>query len=409
MKIRSVTLFLDPGWPLDLNLIDQAGQIARQASDRLVDAGYEVQTTRLATVPFPILFSGLDLPERLEAIQALEKAAIAAGFNYTAIGPALIDHPESYTHIPEIIANTETIFCSAEIATRSGGLSLPAVQASARIITRLAPQDPNGFANLYFTALANVPPGSSFFPGAYHAPGPMAFALATEAGGLAVAAFGSASSLQEGLDNLKTAVETHAASLARVCEKLSQETGTAFNGIDFSLAPFPDPARSIGTAVEEMGIPKVGLHGSLAAAALLASTLDQADFHRIGFSGLFFPQLEDSALADRAAEGVLTIKDLLMYSAVCGTGLDTIPLPGDTTPDQLTPLLLDLGALALRLDKPLTARLMPVPGKQAGEPTSFDFPFFANSRVLPLSSEGLNTHLARFQQVAIKSRKKTGE
>jgi uncharacterized protein len=58
------------------------------------------------------------------------------------------------------------------------------------------------------------------------------------------------------------------------------------------------------------------------------------------------PVLEDATLARRAAEGTLTIKDVLLYSAVCGTGLDTIPLPGDTTAEQITPLLLDLCALA---------------------------------------------------------------
>jgi uncharacterized protein (UPF0210 family) len=409
MKIRSITLFLNPGWPLELRLIDEAGQTARQARSQLTDAGYEVQTIRLATVPFPILFAGLTFTEKLRAVQELEKAAISAGFNYTAIGPALIEDPESYAQIPEIIASTETIFCSAEIATRADGLSLPAVQASAEIITKLAPQDPNGFANLYFTALANVPPGSPFFPGGYHTQDPPAFALATEAAGLAVTAFKTATSLQEGLAGLKTAVENHAARLTEVSEEISRKSGTAFKGIDFSLAPFPDPAHSLGAALEGMGIPKVGLHGSLAAAALLASTLDQAKFYRIGFSGLFFPLLEDAALADRAAEGVLTVKDLLMYSAVCGTGLDTIPLPGNTTPEQLAPLLLDLGALALRLDKPLTARIMPVPGKQAGERTSFDFPFFANSRVLPLSSEGLNQHLARLPLIPIQPRQKPGQ
>ena len=95
-----------------------------------------------------------------------------------------------------------------------------------------------------------------------------------------------------------------------------------------------------------------------------------------------------------------------MYSAVCGTGLDTIPLPGDSSPELLAPLLLDLGALALRLDKPLTARLMPVPDKQAGERTNFDFPFFANSRVLPLSSEGLDKHLAQQPVIPIEPRPK---
>jgi len=103
--------------------------------------------------------------------------------------------------------------------------------------------------------------------------------------------------------------------------------------------------------------------------------------------------LEDSVLAKRAAEGTLTIKDSLLYSAVCGTGLDTIPLPGDTTSEHLVPLLLDLSALALRLNKPLTARLMPIPGKKAGDDTNFDFAFFAQSKVMNLESEPLNSPL----------------
>jgi len=103
--------------------------------------------------------------------------------------------------------------------------------------------------------------------------------------------------------------------------------------------------------------------------------------------------LEDSVIAERAAEGNLTVKDLLLYSTVCGTGLDTVPLPGDTTAEQLVPLLLDLSALALRLDKPLTARLMPVPGKKAGEATTFDFGFFANSKVMALDSAPFNQPL----------------
>jgi hypothetical protein len=94
------------------------------------------------------------------------------------------------------------------------------------------------------------------------------------------------------------------------------------------------------------------------------------------------PVLEDSILAQRAAEGHLKIADLLTFSAVCGTGLDTVPLPGDVSSDALASVLIDTAALALRLDKPLTARLMPLPGKQAGDKTGFDFEYFANSRVM---------------------------
>ena len=153
-----------------------------------------------------------------------------------------------------------------------------------------------------------------------------------------------------------------------------------------------------------MGVPRVGLHGSLAAAAILTEAIDRANFPRTGFSGLMMPVLEDATLAKRAADGTLSVKDVLLYSAVCGTGLDTIPLPGDTTVDQIIPLLLDLSALALRLDKPLTARLMPVPGKKAGDPTNFDFGFFANSKVMSLDAMPLNALLAGNETFSIQSR-----
>jgi uncharacterized protein (UPF0210 family) len=138
----------------------------------------------------------------------------------------------------------------------------------------------------------------------------------------------------------------------------------------------------------------LGLHGSLAAAAILADAMDRAQFRRVGFCGLMLPMLEDAVLAQRAAEGTLGVRDLLLYSAVCGTGLDTVPLPGDTTADEIYPLLLDLACLAQRLDKPLTARLMPIPGKKAGDPTGFDFAYFANSRVMALDARPLVGALA---------------
>jgi uncharacterized protein (UPF0210 family) len=154
-----------------------------------------------------------------------------------------------------------------------------------------------------------------------------------------------------------------------------------------------------------MGISKIGLHGSLAAASILTEAVDRANFPHTGFSGFMQPVLEDSVLAKRAAEGTLTIKDLLLYSAVCGTGLDTVPLPGDVSADQIAALLLDLSALALRLDKPLTARLMPIPGKQAGDPTGFDFEFFANSKVMALEAEKLSGAFSGDEIFQLSSRK----
>ena len=165
-------------------------------------------------------------------------------------------------------------------------------------------------------------------------------------------------------------------------------------GIDFSLAPFPEERRSLGTALEAFGVPAIGMAGTVAAAAVLAECLDQAQFQRTGFCGLFFPVFEDVALAARAAEGTLTVNDLLLYATVCGAGLDTVPIPGDVGIEEIMALLIDLGALALRHDKPLTARLMPIPGKAAGDEVHFDFPYFADTRVMAVKAQPLSGLLA---------------
>jgi len=401
MKIRSLTYFLNPGWPLDEDRLRQAGNFISRARSGFEGAGFEVQTARLATPPFPGLLPDCRPGTVLEFAQALEAAAKSLGFEYAAIGPALPEIPESYAALPGVIANTENIFASGMMAYPEIGISLAAVRACAEIIAHLGPQDPNGFANLYFAALANVPPGSPFFPAAYHDGGLASFAIATESADLAVTAFSEAATLQEARQNLGLALETAARRLLDVAGGLVSPT-LRFGGIDFSLAPFPTIETSLGAAIERLGVPKVGLHGSLAAAALIADTSDKTHFPRAGFSGLMLPVLEDAALAARAAEGSLTVKDLLLYSAVCGTGLDTVPLPGDTTVDQLAALLLDLATLAMRLDKPLTARLMPIPGKKAGDLTHFDFPFFANSRVMRLEAEPLRGPLGSDQTFEVR-------
>ena len=112
------------------------------------------------------------------------------------------------------------------------------------------------------------------------------------------------------------------------------------------------------------------------------------------------PVLEDETLARRAAEGTLAINDLLLYSAVCGAGLDTVPLAGDVPENELAGIMLDLAALAVRLDKPLTARLMPLPGLRVGDPVTFDFPYFADSRVMATKGIGLGGMMTGGEQVA---------
>ncbi len=403
MRIRSITIFLHPRWPISELALQKAGIFAEHAQKVLKEAGFEVQTVRLATPPWHTWLIPEDYAQMVTRLGFL---AHAEGFEYIALGPASPDKLESYAAIPELLPQSSNAFFSGHLTTPEGQISLPAVKACAEVIHRSAPLEKNGFANLRFAALANVPPWAPFFPAAYHLGKSPAFALAIEGADLAVETFSNATSLTEARSRLIESIQGHAALLEEKCNTLATMFQFEFKGLDFTLAPFPGQAASIGSALEALGLPAFGLSGSLAASAFLTDTLDRADFKRTGFNGLMLPLLEDSTLAERGADGSLTLTDLLLYSSVCGTGLDTLPLPGNTSVEQLKAILLDLAALALRLNKPLTARLMPIPGKQAGEPTGFDFEYFANSKVLEVPARPLSGLLTGGENLEIKPRQR---
>ncbi len=384
MRIRALTGFIDPGWPIDTEFVAKTAQCLKSCRSALQDAGFEVQTLRIATPPPSEMSTPVAPADRPDLARRLEAEIFIQGIDYAAIGPALPDEPDGFHILPKVLDATDTVFSSGLYADPTVGLSLTAARACARAIQEISTIRDDGFGNLRFAALVNVPAGVPFFPAAYHRGGPPSLAIATESADLAVSVVKDAPSIHSAKKQLITAIETHAANLTRIVDVSARDHDFRFLGVDFSFAPYPEPQRSIGTALETIGASAFGQSGSAAATAFLTDCLDGARFQRVGFCGLFLPVLEDTVLASRASEGTLTISDLLLYSTLCGTGLDTIPLPGDASIEALTGLLLDLGAIGLRHSKPLTARLMPIPGKTAGDAVHFDFPYFADSRVLPL-------------------------
>ena len=394
MNIRALTGFVDPGWPLDARRIADVAACLRTAKTRLEEIGYPVQTLRLATPPPAEMNHPVRPADRPEAARQIEAECFVHGLDYASLGPALLEEPDGLAAIPDILGATENVFTSAIFCDPEAGLSLPAARGCAQAIHDVSRLSPDGFANLRFAALANVPPGTPFFPAAYHLGSGMAIAAATEAAELAVDALREVSSIGTARRRLVGMIEAHGAALARPLQAVAAEYEARFLGIDFSLAPYPEHFRSIGAAIESFGAGSAGGGGSVAAAAFLADCLDRAQFRRTGFCGLFLTVLEDETLAARAAAGQLAVNDLLLLSTVCGAGLDAVPLPGDASVEGLTGVLLDLGSLALRLQKPLTARLMPIPGKSAGDEVHFDFPYFADSRVLALREFPLGGLLA---------------
>jgi hypothetical protein len=392
MKIRSITIFTPVSWPFDEGTIASTSRFLTDARLRLAETGFEVQTVRLATPPFLDVIGDPDASVLLEFAQTLEAVAGKYNIDFVSIGPVIATTPlallMSIHALPQVIAETEKIFSGVLLADSKTGINIAAAYDFAKTVHKVAQATPNGFGNLRLGALANVPPHVPFFPAAYHDGGVPCFSIATEAADLALNAVSGASSLNEAQTRLVGDIESSASHILQVADNLVDNHQIRFVGIDFSLAPYPSQAKSIGAAIEACGIEAFGGSGTLFATAFLTSCIRAAAIPHIGFSGVMLPVLEDNVLAQRAAEGRFSVHDLLLYSAVCGTGLDTIPIPGNTTPDEMGAILLDMASLALMGGKPLTARLMPIPDLAVGEEVSFDFEYFANSRVLPVKNMG---------------------
>lgn len=274
MKIRSITYFEDIQWPLNQKGIQRALRFIEAARSAYRERGFDVQTTRLATPPFPLIL-GRDFVEGVvEFAQTIEDQLLGTSFDFASIGPALPNFPESYEVLPNVLANTQSIFLAGIISSSDVGIVPEAINSCAGVIKRNATISSDGFTNLRFAALANVPPGSPFLPAAYHQQGEKpSFAIATEAADVAVSAIKESENLESARKNLVKRIESLGAEIHEIGNKITVDHGIPFAGIDFSFAPYPKAEQSIGTAIEALGVPAIGKFGSLAAVGILAEAL----------------------------------------------------------------------------------------------------------------------------------------
>jgi len=183
--------------------------------------------------------------------------------------------------------------------------------------------------------------------------------------------------------DIKTELEKIMKPVEKTALQLSNEFGLEYLGIDTSTAPGLE--ASIGESIEAITGQPFGSASTLAASAMITDIIKNIDVKTCGYSGLMLPILEDKILAKRAEEKRFTIQELLLYSAVCGTGLDVVPLPGDTPVEKLEGLLTDIAALSVKYtDKALSARLFLIPGKGPGDLVTFNNPYLTSSRVMSI-------------------------
>lgn len=387
--IRTITLGLADSHPLTSGAIQRASTILKSASARYRDAGYEVQTVRLSTRS---IFDDLvNWPSKaiIDYIQELQRMLDDVGVSFCSLGTAHAARPdfplERIALIADILAPTNALNATVQLATQQHGLRQEAALTAAEVMKRLAYETAEGFGNFRFAILACVAPGSPFFPSAYHE-GPISLSLGLQGASIVAEAFldqkknnASPIELTDAAEMVKAHLIERASPVVALGQTLASDFGLNFGGIDLSPAPLGDD--SIVSALELSGYGPIGSSGTVALAAALTSALKSTELPTCGYCGLMLPVLEDATLGQRWEQGLVTTHELLLYSAVCGTGLDTVPLPGDIASADIAHLLCDVATLALRLNKPLSARLFPVPGKKSGQRTEFTSPYLTNTLV----------------------------
>jgi uncharacterized protein (UPF0210 family) len=380
-RIRTITAGVTLKSLSDTPAIKNAIIFLRQAQNEFTDAGYEVQTLRIATSNLYTYLNNYSLTDALPFLKTFDDIALRNGISFFSLGQVL--PPQKYQDgIGEwammLCRNTKTISFNISISSHQQGIHTNSINAAAEIITSLSRVN-NGEANFRFAAIADCPANTPFFPAAFHE-GENSFGIGLETPNLLTEAFNSSNSSNV-KQTLQQILEKNLKPVEILAEKISTQTKWKYDGIDDSPAPGLD--ASIGQAIETYTGQPFGNPSTLGACALITDVLKALDIKKCGYSGLMLPVIEDKVLAQRAAEQRYTVQELLLYSSVSGTGLDVVPIAGDTPKNTIEGILTDVAALSLKYTaKALSVRLFPIPNKKAGEKAIFDNPYLTSTTVM---------------------------
>lgn len=383
LRVRTITTGLELSPRGESPRLKDALEFLAAAKRSFVNAGYEVQTLRIATNPWLAGASPGERRQLLDRLRALDKI-VAEHDVILSVGPVLTEDRADDTLAQwanDLIATTEKISFSVVIASEARAVHSAATTVAAEITAALARTLPGGVGNFRFAAAANIPAGTPFFPVGWHR-GPESIAIGVESASVVEQAFKGMSPGDDPTARLKQRLDAELAPIEKLAREIAKQHDRAYVGIDTSPAPGKD--RSIAAAIEALTHAPFGSAGTLEACASITAALKTASVTTCGYSGLMLPVLEDPLLAQRAGEGRYSVRDLLLCSSVCGTGLDVVPIPGDTPVHSMAAIMRDVAAMSSRLRKPLSARLFLVPGKKVGDMARFDDKYLTDSVVMKL-------------------------
>lgn len=363
------------------SFLQEAAGVLNQAKTAFESAGYAVETLRVVTNPLAEIIAGMSQDQALAYLKTLDGLATSGNFMLN-VGPAMLhdsDDPSPMGVAEQALSTLQNIETSVIIAD-ADGVHWNTIERTAELVQYVSEHSPGSLGNLKFAGTAMVNPYSPFFPGAYFTEEGEQYAVGLECADIVQAALAqNKGKFASALVALTSGLAQRLSSANTVMTGLRQQT--PWNpGVYLSVSHVGD--MSIAGAIEAYTGESFGAGGTLTAIRLIAEAVQKVEAS--GNSVLGLAVMEQKLLAQRWSENTYGMDSLLAYSAAGSMGVDMVPLPGRIHLGQLKRIFSDVAVLANRWNTPISARLLPVAGKKAGEMTAFNDPSLFNTKVHPL-------------------------
>ncbi|MFP3089049.1 PFL family protein [Treponema sp. TIM-1] len=368
-------------------LLKTAGSLVQTGRQIEVEYGIPIINKRLSVTPMALIAGSSGDEDYTPYAVVLDEVAKELGIDFVGGFSALVQKGfcqgdrRLIDSIPEALSLTERVCASVNVASTKSGINMDAVRRMGEVIKAAAEKTAgtDGIACAKLVVFCNAPEDNPFMAGAFHGVGEGEACLNVGVSGPGVVKAALERHRDANFDELADIIKKTAFKITRMGQLVGMEAakrlGVPFGILDLSLAPTPAVGDSVARILEEMGLESAGTHGTTAALAMLTDMVKKggvmASTHVGGFSGAFIPVSEDEGMVAAVRAGSISMDKLEAMTSVCSVGLDMIALPGDTSTATISAIIADEMAIGMVNNKTTAVRVIPVPGKKAGEWAEF--------------------------------------
>ncbi|HHY73549.1 MAG TPA: PFL family protein [Bacillus bacterium] len=359
-------------------------EVAEQVSKEF---GIPIINKRISITPIAEILGNATKEQAVELAKTLDKAAHQLGIDFIGGYSALVHKGITkgdqtlLDALPEALSVTERVCSSISVATTRTGINMDAVRQMGIIIKEAAERtkDQNGLACAKLVVFCNPVEDNPFMAGAFHGAGEGEVVINVGVSGPGVVLNALKRYPDADLGEVSEVIKRTTFKITRAGELIgrivAERLNVPFGIMDLSLAPTNALNDSVAEILEEIGLERVGTHGTIAVLALMNDAVKKggamASSYVGGLSGAFIPVSEDNGMIRGIVDGALTLSKLEAMTCVCSVGLDMIAISGDASPATIAAMIADEAAIGMINKKTTAVRVIPVPGKAEGEMIEF--------------------------------------